>query len=544
MFLLAATASLLAACGEAAPTAGPTPTVSPEPTPATPPVETEPVPTPRLTLAWASCSIDLGGGYPSIEAECATADLPAQRTAPELGTTPIAVYRIGAGAPATAQLWMLNGGPGGAGFSLAAYAAMAKGRLGQAIDFYLVDHRGTGESTYFQCDRAFRQARTGDEMMRLCSAQLREQHGDAVVDGASTTESAEDVRDLMGAVAAPDQKVFLYGGSYGSYWAHRLLQLPDTRIDAVVTDGNCISSTCSFDVPQSLMVDEGAKSILDVCAATPDCRQRLGADPWAKAQTILTKLAGGHCANAAFAKYAPADLASGLGIVWPASLPVVLHRLDRCSAADVTFLNAFETKVRAASRAFRAGAGGSEGGGLPALPRPIGETPSPSADEEFSTALQLHVIGSELISRPAPSTRSLLAKADRVVFKPDPASLDISYFDAWDGYPRDAYVDGWLDRDVPWLMLQGTFDFQTAASLSATALTKLADPSLQRVEVVGAGHGVAFASTCALSMMSAFFANPRAKVDASCVADVTRTSLELDRRYVGYFFDGADAWGD
>ena len=45
-------------------------------------------------------------------------------------------------------------------------------------------------------------------------------------------------------------------------------------------------------------------------------------------------------------------------------------------------------------------------------------------------------------------------------------------------------------------------------------------------------------------MMSAFFANPRAKVDASCVADVTRTSLELDRRYVGYFFDGADAWGD
>ena len=49
------------------------------------------------------------------------------------------------------------------------------------------------------------------------------------------------------------------------------------------------------------------------------------------------------------------------------------------------------------------------------------------------------VIGSELISRPAPSTLAARQGRPRRV-QADPASLDISYFDAWDGYPRDAYV--------------------------------------------------------------------------------------------------------
>lgn len=528
--LLATGALSLVACSGAifdepvvGPSTSPTPTT---PTPTEPP--NVPPPPSKTVIAWATCQVP--GSRGNIEADCATVDMPARRGIEGSGTVPVAIYRLKAKKqPATAQMWMLNGGPGGAGFGLAPFGEVVAQGFSQAIDVYLIDHRGTGESEFLDCPKAMRTATTTADYTKKCSIELREQLG-AKLDGFSTTESAHDVRELIDATAAKDQKVYVYGGSYGSYWTHRLLQLPNVRLDAVVTDGNCISSTCTFDTPQTFGVDEAMGAIFEVCKENTECTTKLGSDPAAFAKDLVGKLRGGHCASAKLSSWAPADLMLSLGPVWASGLLPTLYRLNRCSEADVRVLNELEKKIQEVNQR----------GPVP-LPK-FGPTPRPSERTSSSTALQLHVIASEMISRPAPAREVLAAKAAPLTFQPGEDSFDISYFDSWQTYPRDAFVDGWSSRDVPWLMMQGTFDFQTVFSLSQKALPNVKNPSLQFVKVDGGGHGVVFDSECSIKMLESFLANPKAKVDTSCVSDVRKASLDIDSRYTQYFFGVSNAW--
>lgn len=524
--LLSVASTALLACSGAVEQPGPganTPPTNP-PVEETKPEEAKP----PFEIAWGSCAIPNGDG--TIQAECATVDAPARRGVSGSGTTPVAIYRLKSKKqPATAQMWFLNGGPGGAGFTLAPYAEMVT-TFAAGIDAYLIDHRGTGSSAFLDCPRTLGTATTTADYAADCSKEIRDAFG-AKIDGFSTTESAYDVKELIESTAAKDQKVFVYGGSYGSYWAHRLLQVPGVRVDAVVTDGNCLGSTCSFDTPQTFAIDETMKFILDACKENTVCAGKLGADPTAFASATLQKLSEGHCKTAKLTKYAPAELMMSIGIYWPAGLMPILYRLDRCSAADVVALDKVNAKLEQFGR----------GRLIKNLPD-LGPTPKPSEDESFSTTLQMHVIASEMISRPAPSEAQLKAKAATLLFKPDSDSYDITYFDLWTGYPKDDLVGKWVNRDVPWLLMQGTFDFQTVFSLSTEAITHIQDPSLQRVRIDGGGHGVVFDSRCSLAMLEAFLKNPRAKVDSSCTAKLKADSMDIEPAYAQYFFGTNDPW--
>lgn len=486
-------------------------------------------PTP-LAIAWTTCSIP--NGDEPIAAECATVDAPVRRGTAGGGTTPVAVYRLrSTKQPAVAQLWMLNGGPGAAGFTLAPLGRQILDVLDR-VDVYLVDHRGTGASALLVCPQAEKSATSMGEYMRLCSREVRRLMGDRI-DGFSTTEVAHDVRELIDATATTEQKVFVYGGSYGSYLAHRLLQIEAVRVDGIITDGNCIGTLCSFDTPQAFRVDEAVKHVLDVCRETPSCTARLGDDPWAFATETIHRLAAGHCAGSTLAARAPADWAAALGTYWPAGLAPTLYRLHRCSPDDATILDTLDSKLTSLR----------EGRLVSRLP-PFGPAPHPTAESAISGPLMYHVAASEMIPKPAPTASVLSERAETLTFKADPRALDVSHFDAWEGYPSDSYVGGWAKRDVPWLMMQGTFDFQTEYSLAERALARVENPSLQLVRVEGGGHGVVFASECSRGILQAFLANPRAKVDASCMTSVKRAALDLDASYTHYFFGVTDAWGD
>ncbi|MFO0642430.1 MAG: alpha/beta fold hydrolase [Polyangiaceae bacterium] len=524
--LLASTFSLVACSGAIDPE-GPAPTPSPstttEPTPAPP----TPGPGPE-SIAWATCEVP--GMRGDIEADCATVDMPAQRGKADSGTVPVAVYRLKAAKqPAKAQMWMLNGGPGGAGFGLGPYGELVAQTFTQSIDVYLIDHRGTGESDFLDCPKAYRTSQTTGDFMKKCSQEIRDSRG-AKLDGYSTTESAHDVRELIDRTAGKDQKVYVYGGSYGSYWAHRLLQIPNVRVDAVITDGNCISSTCTFDTPQVFGVDETMGYVFDVCKGTPACAEKVGADPKAFVTQLVQKLKAGHCSTARLSTAPLAEVVHTIGAMWASGVMPTLYRLDRCNEGDVRVLNTLEQKLQEVSQRG------------PVKVPVLGPTPRPSKATDSSTALQLHVIASEMISRPAPSPASLEAKARGLLFSPGADSYDITYFDTWQTYPRDGFMDGWMSRDVPWLMMQGTFDFQTVVSLSKTALPKIADPSLQYVTVDGGGHGVVFDSECSIAITEAFLANPKAKVDTSCLGEVRKKSLDIDARYTQYFMGVQNAW--
>lgn len=524
-----ASLALLAACSAASdlPIEAPTPQTPAEEPGVTPEPE-GPEPRPEITLTWAKCAIPYQGQQ--ISADCATVDFPARRSAPNDGTIGVAVYRLAAKRPATKQLWMLNGGPGGAGFELAPYALYAQ-QMTDDVDVYLIDHRGTGESTFLACDDV-QETTERAAYARACSASLRKQHG-GKLDGFTATESANDVKELIAKVRTPAQKVFVYGGSYGSYWAHRLLQLPDVQVDGVVTDGNCLGATCTFDTPQAFGVDEVMQHIADVCKDQPSCLANVGGDPWTFARGVATKLNSGHCAQSSAGSVAPAHLVQYVGIVSPASVLPLLKKIDRCNAGDVTVIN------NVVDRLFQAFGGMNViRSGMPML----GPTPRPSETESTSNALYHHVVASELVSRPPPSVAALSAKNQALFFRADPETYDLSHHTAWSGYPEDPLRSGWVSRDVPWLVMQGTFDFQTLYSWSQAALPKIKDPSLQFVRVDGGGHGVVFASACSLEILGRFMENPKAKVDAGCTSEIKDAALDTTGPDVEYLFDGADPW--
>ncbi len=521
--------ALLTACSGASdpPIETPTPqTAAEEPGATTEPEQ--PAPRPEITLTWAACVIPYQGER--IPADCATVDFPARRSAPNDGTLGVAVYRLAAKRPATKQLWMLNGGPGGAGFELAPYALYAQ-QIQDDVDVYLVDHRGTGESTFLACDEV-EEAGERHAYARACSASLRKQHG-GNLDGFTATESANDVKELIAKVKNPAQKVFVYGGSYGSYWAHRLLQLPDVQLDGVVTDGNCLGATCTFDTPQAFGVDEVMQNIADVCKDQPACLSRIGGDPWTFARGVAAKLNAGHCSQSYVGSVAPAHLVQYVGMLSPAAVLPLLKKIDRCNAADVTAIDDL------VARLFQVFGGMSViKSGMPML----GPTPRPSEARSTSNALYHHVVASELVSRPPPSVAALQAKNQALFFRADPETYDLSHHAAWSVHPADSLRSGWVSRDVPWLVMQGTFDFQTLPSWSQAALPKIADPSLQFVRVDGGGHGVVFASACSLEILGRFMEDPKAKVDARCTSEIKDAALDTTDPYVEYLFDGADPW--
>lgn len=521
---------VIAACSAddppaAVPVAVPTATATATNPPVDPPPPSVPV------VEWGKCKINSEGEV--YQVDCASVDMPARRTVAGSGTIPVAVYRVkSAKRPATRQLWMLNGGPGGSGAEIVSAGDLVARSFKEAVDVYLVDHRGTGESSFMECPTAEETSTATQEFGQRCSDELRAALGDKA-DGFSTTEAASDVRDLIKAMRAPDQKVILYGVSYGSYWAHRFLQLPDIQIDGVITEGNCLGSTCGFDTPQQFRMDEVMKNVLEACKEDEDCTAHLGADPWQFATDTLALLANGHCSAAKFTERPLGDVVFEIGPIWPQGTLPLLYRLNRCNAGDVVALDEFQTKLAEIT-----------GGGLHVrrMPR-LGPPPKVDEDHVASGVLGAHVIASELISRPAPSKNDLAALVPNLLFKADP-DVGNELYDGWKPYPRDAYVGDWAKNvTAPWLVLQGDFDFQTVHSLTVEAMKHITAPKMQYVRVPGGNHSVVFdEQTCALQMMEAFVESPTAKVDTSCMATFAAKRTKLDPDFVAYFIGSGDGW--
>ena len=427
--LLGLVGTALMGCSVEAPAAAEAP--APEPPAAEePPVAADPdaPPPPPLTFAWGSCRItDPQGGRHA--ADCSFVDVPSPE-APERGTTRIAVYRLPApSGAARAQLWMLAGGPGSPGTNLAYYADAARDAMGPDADIYLVDHRGTGESTYLDCPKASQRPGSTSSYLKRCSEEVRAAHGETL-DGFTTTQVAHDVRRLIDSTATPEQKVFVYGGSYGSYLAPPA-PARGVRVDGVVTDGNCLSSTCGLDVPQDLCGRRRARGHGRV-QGRRDVPREARRRPVGLRRRDDEARRRRHCAAASLATMNGADWAHPVGVMWPAGLAPAIYRLARCNDADVAALN----------QLVRIATGETGFDGVPTAPRPLDDAPAPSSTRGRSVALYYHVATSEMVASPPPSYESLRALAEGRVFQPDRRRLQLGFVESWQTYPRDGFVAG------------------------------------------------------------------------------------------------------
>ena len=285
-------------------------------------------------------------------AECATIDMPVDHMAQDGQEIPIFVYRVLGKAPQKkGQIWFLQGGPGDTNAVFAQLFFLITDRFPE-WDFYSPEHRGVGLSANLNCND---QPLQDPDYLKWCIDFLEDTWGEHLKDF-STTNAAFDVLNLIDILREEGKQVFIYGGSYGTYWIQRMLQINPDIADGVILDSVCPAADCfldDFDAYQNFM----GMQIMNICNEDPVCSEKLGTiDPNAfqAVGKVFQKVDEGNicagcdndeCMNITdtFDRVTLRNLLAVMAGDWcfRPLIPPLIYRLNRCNESDQMALNNF-----------------------------------------------------------------------------------------------------------------------------------------------------------------------------------------------------------
>lgn len=384
------------------------------------------------TLAWEPCPVF--EEYPPLEdtatqaGECAKVEAPLFRDVPDGPTLELFVKRVRSTVePATRQVWLLNGGPGAASEELDPILL----RWAEAVpglEVYTTDFRGVGASTPLPCS----DAQIAPGQLQHCVASVEREIGD--LDAFTTTQAAHDVFDLVERTRG-DAPVMLYGLSFGTFWAHRVLQLaPDLFAGAVL---DSIASPEADFSTYSPDADRVAQDFFARCALDATCAAKLGADPWTQVEAFFALPPSSACPGAGLDQPTwKSLLARAIRKVQTRPLvPALVYRLLRCAPEDqaaVGHLLDF-----------------------------MGQIP-PEPDSAFHVPLYAHIVLSELWDT-SPLTAAEYAAIDQSLsIAPGGTDAFQALWSQWPRTPEDDLANAIATTRTPLLLLQGGLDPQTA----------------------------------------------------------------------------------
>jgi len=321
-------------------------------------------------------------------------------------------------------------------------------------------------------------------------------------------------------------KAYVYGVSYGTMWAQRMMQVAPKVADAVILDSMVVVGEqflSEFD-PQGDVV---AQKLADLCKLEPECSAALGPDPWAKIVETKQKFVDGYCNQLGIA---PKDRAIFTGLLrahplMPYAL-VTWARIARCSEADVT---AVKRMFQRASTIFA----------------------GPNARLN-SDILGINIALSELFEEPFPPEATLIQRFDDTVF---PAGVNDGYLSLqqWPRYPHDEYWGKPPAISVPVLVLAGTFDTQTPIEIQEKAKAHYSAAPSTFVTVPNANHAVVAQSPMfappgrqpeqgGIKIAAQFLKAPGTGLDTSCTSLVQAPSFARPSDRISFFFGTSDLW--
>jgi pimeloyl-ACP methyl ester carboxylesterase len=172
-------------------------------------------------IPWAAC--------PTAGFECATVDVPLDRTGATGGNVSLAVSRVPAATnPNRSAVVPLAGGPGQAALPLSqSFAEILKPAIADR-DLLIFDQRGTGASGALDCP-SLHQRKTVFRAAAGCATELGASRGFY-----RTADSVEDIEALR--VAGGYDKLVLFGVSYGTKVAEDYAAAHPANVEALVLD--------------------------------------------------------------------------------------------------------------------------------------------------------------------------------------------------------------------------------------------------------------------------------------------------------------------
>jgi pimeloyl-ACP methyl ester carboxylesterase len=107
---------------------------------------------------------------------------------------------------------------------------------------------------------------------------------------------------------------------------------------------------------------------------------------------------------------------------------------------------------------------------------------------------------------------------------------ELEICDAWGLHSSNGILAEPIATDIPTLVFSGNYDPITPGQWSKTALVNFSNLTL--VEVPSAGHSVLSAGRCPVSLVTAFFDDPEADLDLSCLSDITPPTYVLPEEII------------
>ncbi len=483
------------------------------------PLALEPSQEPVLA-AWGPCGAD----SPHDDAECAHVTLPLDYDAPDAGTIGIAAGRIMGDQDETsgrAQLWYIPGGPGDSGIEALGRLHAIFGELG--VDIYSLDPRGVGGTELLRCpDQEAEDSEEGRELSTeewaACIDWLAANRSD--LGYLTTTASARDLGAAVDMMSTPEDRVIIFGASYGSYWTNRYLNLFPEQPDGVILDGIVPADWTFAEFDESL--DGAGRRLLERCVRSTECAAHLGADPIALAEELPDRFDDGHCPDlsneidGAMLRLVFGNMMMSGPEVWP-YIPAMIYRMDRCRIRDLEAAGAlFETLFE------------SEDAGEPASHSPV---------------LQRHVAMSELWPEVGASPAGFEAALKRTTMTTGVSASFAKTYADWPRYPRDELVGVTADYSGPMLLLHGGLDPTMPVERLEALIDHFDGPGQEFVFFPDSGHVTVSDNSCSQSMYASFIANPGEPVDRSCVDTADAFNLGAPETDAP-LFGTDDFWGE
>ena len=299
--------------------------------------ETEPVvpisPYGARHLSWAECPVDLGGAA----VQCTQAQVPLDWDDADAGYTSILLRRVVVDGAARGTLWALDGGPGFAGDSFLNETIIELVQEAK-LNLMVPSHRGSIGQSALQCAAQRPDSADGGRVSAqewpACLAELEDKWGRGLPPF-TVRQAALDVAHLVDRTF-DSGKTTVFGGSYGTLWAHRLLLDTDVKLDAVLLD-SIVPIGASLERVDA-HADRAAEQVLRACSELEACASRFDGDPVALSREAMSAYARGEgCANERLVtvnlKHTVHTLLNGPPDSW-IKLVALFEKLVRCDAKD------------------------------------------------------------------------------------------------------------------------------------------------------------------------------------------------------------------
>jgi pimeloyl-ACP methyl ester carboxylesterase len=451
---------------------------------------------------------------------CAIVDAPLDHDAPDGKKVKLLISRIASTPGATAQIWVLQGGPGGSAADMTQIGVLF-GRNVPKLDVYTLEHRGVGASDRLACSGETMMIDTpekGIAMLKSCATELETKWGKDGLAKFNTTQAARDLGWAIDKVRKPGQKVYVYGVSYGTYWALRYLQVRGEQPDAVILD-SVVTPGVQFISQFEEQYDWAIQKLAELCKADSVCKAHMGEDPLAKAKSLVADIKADKCAAAGPKEqlYAQARFLLIGGNSNTMFFPL-LYRYGRCAAGDVAAIKKLDTQLK----------------GFP-------------MSNKFSIGLNKNIVYSELWEDPPPSVEVMKTRSDSII--PGDLWYETELQAAWPKYPHDKYVNALPKTTKPVLLMNGTLDCQTPIEKAEKAKPAFMGANQLFVTFPWANHTVLNTSamidperTCGQEVAFSFLTE--GTPDASCAPMAPRPSFTPDPGMVSFFFGRDNAWDD